>query len=199
MMCRACRYIMVYLCLALVMTSMQGCVGALAIGGTTAALAHHDRRTLGILVEDQNIEFKAAHALRANPKLGDSSNINVVSYNRTVLLTGQCPNATLRALAGHIVQRIENVKHVQNEISIAAPSAFSARGSDTWITTKVKTSLFQIDDRDDFDPTRVKVKTENGTVYLMGLVTREEADAAVSVIRRVRGVQRVVKVFEYIP
>ena len=157
----------------------------------------HDRRTTGTFIEDQAIELKAYDALGEAGDLKKQSHINVTSYNLIVLLTGETPTESYRYQAQDIVSRIERVRRVHNELSVAAPSSLMSRSSDTVITTKVKTSLFGVD-LEGFDPTRVKVVTERGNVYLMGLVSRAEGDAAADRARHIGGVQRVVKLFEYI-
>lgn len=176
---------------------LQGCTAVVVGGAATGANIAHDRRTMGSFIEDQNIELKTASAIRDHQELNERSHINVTSYNRIVLLTGEAPTHELRNQAQEIARGVAQVRRVHNEIIIAAPSAMSSRGSDTWITTKVKTSLFKIRGMEGFDATRVKVVTENGVVYLMGILTQQEADAVVDTARKVTGVQRVVKVFEY--
>lgn len=188
--------IVVLSCLA-VSPLLQGCAGAIVAGGATAANIAHDRRTAGSFIEDQNIELKASSNLASDKELERQTHINVISYNQVVLLTGQAPSAELRSRAESLVRTVPKVRRVHNEIQVASPNALTARSSDTWITSKVKVRLFRIK-MEDFDPTRVKVTTSNGTVYLMGLITRAEADAVVDVVRKVEGVQRVVKIFEYV-
>lgn len=181
---------------ALAVTGISGCAPVVVAGGAAGASAVHDRRTVGKVVADQEIELKAMAARSKEPAF-EGSHINIISFNGVVLLTGETPDPNARQLMEQKVRAIEGVRRVQNEIIIAAPSAAAAHASDAWITTKAKASLFKVK-MDNFDPTRVKVHTENGTVYLMGLVTRAEADAVVEQVRQLRGVQRVVKVFEYI-
>lgn len=176
---------------------LSGCAVLIAGGAAATAVAIHDRRTLGTVIEDQNIEMQAHSAIRNNTELHEKTHINVTSYNTTVLLTGEAPTQELRARAETLVKAIPKVTRVHNEIQIAAPSALTSRSADTMIGTRVKTSLAGID-IEDFDMTRVKVVTEDGTVYLMGLLTREEADAVVEKARHIGGVQRVVKVLEYL-
>ncbi len=178
--------------------ALQGCAPVVVGGVAMGAAIVHDRRTSGTVVEDQNIEIKAYEALRSDADVHEQSHINVTSYNLAVLLTGETPTPALKERAGALVKDVERVKHVYNELVIAAPSSFMNRSSDTVITGKVKTSLFSVEDLPGFDPTRVKVVTENGTVFLMGLVTQAEADAVTETVRSVGGVQRVVKLFEYI-
>ena len=124
--------------------------------------------------------------------------VNVTSYNNILLLSGEAPNEGIRARIEVMMKDIPKLRRIHNEIVIAAPSSMLTRTSDTWITTKVKTSLIGIDNLPGFDATRVKVVSENGTVFLMGIVKRDEADAATDAARRVSGVQRVVKLFEYL-
>ena len=181
----------------LTVTLLSGCPGAVIVGGGTAVTAAHDRRTMGSFVEDTNIELKTYSAISKDKELKDSSHIAVTSYNGIVLLSGETPTAEMRARAESIARGIEKVRKVQNELVIASPASLSSASSDTWITTKVKTNLFKIKGHEDFDPTRVKVVTENGTVYLMGILRHDEADAVVNVVRNISGVQRVVKIFEY--
>lgn len=174
---------------------LGGCAAAVGAGAAAGAAAFYDRRTTGTLIDDELIELKSIDALRRDGELWDQSHINVTSFNNIVLLTGETPNEPLRQRAAEAVSRLDKVRKVHNEIVVAAPSSMISRSSDTWITGKVKTLLFNAQK---LDAARVKVVTENGIVYLMGLVTRSEGDSATDVTRQIRGVQRVVKVFEYI-
>lgn len=177
---------------------LSGC-GVLVLGGTaTAAGVVHDRRTAGTLVEDQAIELKAYEALDRDPQRLANAHVNVTSYNNSVLLTGEVPDEQTRAWVEERIEQVEKVREVHNELVVAPPSSLGSRSNDAWITTKVKTSLVRITGLPGFDPTRVKVVTERGSVYLMGLVTQAEGDAAASVARQISGVQRVVKLFEYL-
>lgn len=187
------------LLVTLATTSMYGCapvvVGGAAATGTASI---HDRRTVGTFVDDQGIEIKARSAINNVKELSDQSHIGIVSYNGIVLLVGQTPSESFRQQAQDIVAGVEKVRHVHNELAIAAPSSLTARSNDTLITSKVKTSFFGIKGLPDFDPTRTKVVTEDGVVYLMGLLYRNEADAVSERARQVGGVEKVVKLFEYI-
>jgi osmotically-inducible protein OsmY len=172
---------------------LQGCEPVL-VGtaiGTTAVMAA-DRRTTGIFVEDQNIEVKAA--LRINDRFRDQVHINATSFNRIVLLTGEAPSETLKEEIGRVVAGVESVRNVVNEIQIAAPSSYGARSNDSYLTSKVKARLL---DAKAVSANNVKVVTEAGTVFLMGLVTRKEADDATAIASTTGGVTKVVKVFEY--
>lgn len=177
---------------------LAGCAAGVLVGGTAVGIGlAHDRRTAGTVIEDQAIELKAYGRLSREQSL-QGNHINVTSYNTAVLLSGEVATPELRRRAEDIVRNIDKVKRVHNELIIAAPSSLASRSSDAWITTKVKTSLLQIDGLPDFDPTRVKVVTERGIVYLLGLLQPREAEAVISTVRRVGGVQKIVTLFEYI-
>jgi len=177
---------------------LSGCaatvVGAGAAVGTTATVAH-DRRTTGTFIEDQAIELKAIKSFFSDKEINDSSHINVTSYNTVVLITGETPSEDIRQRIVNIVKTTPKVTHVYDELTIAAPSSWTSRTSDSLITSKVKTKLLTLKD---FDGTRVKVVTEKGVVYLMGLLTRAESDIATSEAQQTGGVQKVVKLFQYI-
>ncbi len=176
-------------------TVSQGCAPVVVGGAATGVAVAHDRRTTGSVIEDQAIELKSYEALSNDRELKEQGHINVTSYNGIVLVSGEVPTEAMRTRAGQIVRDIEKVRDVHNELAIAAPSSTLSRSSDAVITTKVKALMFA---EKNFDPTRAKVVTERGTVYLMGLVTRREADIATEITRGVSGVQRVVKLFEYL-
>ncbi|MCG8394325.1 MAG: BON domain-containing protein [Pseudomonadales bacterium] len=155
----------------------------------------HGSRTFGAFVEDGNIERKVSVNLaRASEEL-DESRIVVVSYNGNVLLAGQVASEELKTQAGNIASQVRHVRHVHNELQIIGGSSFLARTNDTWLTSKVKSRLLVNSDAPGW---RTKVVTENGVVYLMGLLTREEADAVVEQVQEVYGVQKIVKIIEYI-
>ncbi len=177
---------------------LQACAPLLVGGAATGASVAHDRRTAGSVVEDQAIELKAFTELNAQPELKRQGHINVTSFNMIVLVSGEAPSEALRQRAGEVIGAIEKVRRVHNEVVVAAPSALMSRSSDSLITAKVKTSLFNVKGYESFDPTRVKVVTENGTVFLMGILSRAEGDATALAASKVGGVQRVVKLFEYL-
>ncbi|HEY8553947.1 MAG TPA: BON domain-containing protein [Burkholderiales bacterium] len=174
---------------------VQGCAPLVVAGAGTAAVAAHDRRTVGAFIDDQAIELKAATAIRTDETLAPEVHINVTSMNGIVLLTGEAPTAELRDRVLAKVREIDGIRRVVNEIRIAPPSPLSARTHDGWITAKVKTRLMHTEK---IDSTRVKVVTENDVVYLMGLVTRAEGETASAAAAKVGGVARVVKLFEYL-
>ena len=184
--------------ISLISLLLSGCaavvIGAGVAAGATATVAH-DRRTTGVFIEDGTIEQKALKGFSADVEIKESSHINVTSYNMVVLVTGEAPSEDIRNRIVNIVREIPEVTHVYNELTIAAPSSWTSRSSDSLITSKVKTNLLTVDD---FDGTRVKVVTDKGIVYLMGILTRAEADIATGEAQRTGGVQKVVKLFQYI-
>ncbi|MCX2830081.1 BON domain-containing protein [Microbulbifer thermotolerans] len=175
----------------------------LSAGCSTVLEATHDgpiqqdpgKRSLGTFIDDQKIEtITTVNINKAHPDL-KAANINVNAFNGVVLLTGQVPNNELRLLAGRTAQQVQNVRQVYNEIQVRGNASFLAASSDTWLTTKVKSNLLA---NKEIDSGRIKVVTENGVVYLMGLLTRAEAEKAADVTRSIGGVQKVVKAVEYI-
>lgn len=182
----------------IISATLNGCTTIVVGGAATGIAVLHDRRTSGTVIEDQTIEFKAASALSRNKEISSKSHLNVTSYNGIVLLTGEVIDTAARDMINQIVQEITKVRRVHNHVTIAAPSSLLSRSSDTLITAKAKTYLLTVKGIKDFDLTRVKIVTENGVVYLMGLVTHEEADAVTEVIRSIDGIQRIERLFEYI-
>ena len=152
-----------------------------------------DRRSPGIYIEDESIEWRAFDRLRHGFEGG---HINVTSYNRRVLLTGEAPTEEMKRKAEEAIRGIANVREVVNELKVAAASSLAARGNDALITSNVKALMVNNGNR--FSPTHIKVLTEANAVYLMGLVTAAEGEAAADIARRAQGVSRVVKVFEYV-
>jgi osmotically-inducible protein OsmY len=184
---------LVVLLLMLPMTwLLAGCPVVLLGGGAAAISAIEDRRTSGTRIDDDAIETQVRRALRE--RYGENTHVSVTSYNRSVLLTGEVPDEARRAEVEKIVQGIGNVRGVTNDLQVGVPSSLGARANDTLITTRVKGRLL---DSNKVNPVHVKVVTEAGVVYLMGLVTEQEANEAVEVARTTGGVIKVVKVFEY--
>ncbi len=173
---------------------VAGVVGVGAAAGTTASVAH-DRRTTGTFVEDEAIELKAIKKFFSDKEISDTSHINAISYNTVVLITGETPSEDIRNRIVNIVRDIPKVTHVYDELTIAAPSSWTSRSSDSLITAKVKTKLLTLEGMNGI---RTKVVTEKGIVYLMGLLTRAESDKATSEAQQTGGVQKVVKLFQYI-
>lgn len=181
--------------LLLIPLLLSGCAAVVVGGVGTSATVAHDRRTTGTFIEDQAIELKATKSFYSDAEINDSSHINVTSYNTVVLITGETPSEDIKQRIVNIVRNIPKVTHVYDELTIAAPSSLVSRSSDSLITSKVKTKLLTLKD---FDGTRVKVVTEKGVVYLMGLMARAEADRATRQTQTTGGVQKVVKLFQYI-
>lgn len=169
----------------------SGCLPVMATGAAVGTLAALDRRTVGAQTEDQAIELKAAAQIR--DRIG--SGVSVTSYNRKVLLTGQVANERDKRTAEAIVAELPNVRSIHNELQVAGVPSLSTSAADAAITARVKAAFLEAPD---LQANTIKVITEAGTVYLMGLVSRREADRAAQVASRVAGVQRVVTVFEYI-
>ena len=178
---------------ATLLTSLSGCVEMMVGGAMMGAVATADRRTLGAQTEDKTITVKAE--LRVPKIAGPDAHVNIASFNRKVLLTGEVRDEAAKATVEREVRTIEGVQSVDNELEIAGPSSYTARSSDALITTKVKASLV---DMKTISATSFKVVTERGTVYLMGRVTQREGQVAADVARGVSGVQKVVKIFEYL-
>lgn len=173
--------------------ALQGCAPIAATGIGVGVLMAEDRRTTGTFILDEEIEFKSLNRIReAYP---ETAHVNATSFNRRVLLTGEVPDAATRAKVAELARGVPNVREVQNETVVGGPSGFLARSNDTYITAKVKARL--LDDRR-FNAHHIKVVSEAATVYLMGVVKKEEGAAAAEVAARTSGASRVVKVFEYL-
>lgn len=185
---------LIILLLAGFVVTVQGCAGVAIAGGATAGAMANDRRTSGAFIDDEVIEWKVFDVLHADTQIREQTHLNATSYNGIVLLTGEIPDESMRARILGMIRRVEGVRQVHDETSIAAPSSLMSRTGDTWITSKVKTALLTDDTR---MGSRTKVVTEKGVVYLMGIVSPQEAEKLTEIARRVGGVQKVVKVFEY--
>lgn len=177
---------------ALSVISLSGCVPVVAGGIGAGIMMVDDRRTSSTYLMDEEIELKTSSRVRET--FGQNTRVSATSYNRLLLLTGTAPDAEVRANVEEIAKNVPNVRAVQNELQVGTVPSFSSRTNDTYITTKVKARFLE-DKR--FNVNHVKVVTESGTVYLMGLVKREEAAAAAEVAARTSGVAKVVKIFEY--
>lgn len=172
---------------------LPGCVPVLIGAGAGAAYSSlEDRRATGVQLDDEGIELRTAN--RISDRYGPAAHVNVTSYNRTVFLTGEVPDADARAAVERIARAVPNVRGVNNETEIAGTSSLAARANDSLITSKAKARFL---DARRFNPVHVKVVTEAGVVYLLGIVTEREADDAVELARTVAGVRKVVKLFEY--
>jgi len=176
--------------------SISGCSSVLTATRDNPIDDDRGTRTFGSKIDDSLIETKAAvNIAKASPDLDENSHIVVTSYNGIVLLAGQTPRADLKALAEKEASAVQRVKKVNNELQVIAPSSLLARNNDAWLTTKIKSQMLT----DSAIPgSRIKVVTENGIVYLLGLVTQQEATRATNLVQGVSGVQKIVKLFEYI-
>ncbi|MGZ5200841.1 MAG: BON domain-containing protein [Telluria sp.] len=174
-------------------TSLSGCIEMMVGSAVMGAVATADRRTLGAQTEDKAIAVKGE--VKVAKIVGDAGHVSVTSYNRRVLLTGEVRDEAMKQAVERDVRGIDNVISVINELEIAGPSSYTSRSSDALITTKVKASLV---DKKTVSAVSFKVVTERGNVYLMGIVTQREGNIASEVAQGVSGVQRVVKMFEYI-
>lgn len=185
------------LVIALSAIQLSGCT-TLVVGGVIAgASVMHDRRTTGAYVDDKEILLKAISLRGENTAVSEQTNIDITVYNQRVLLTGQAENNTLAQQFAQQVATIPRVRHVFNEVKITEESSFVEDTSDTYLTSKVKLALFDVN-IETFDPTRVSVTSSLGTVYLMGLLSKTEAEAVTEKVRHLSGVKRVVVLFEYI-
>lgn len=184
------------LALLLALAAMLSGCAPLVVGGAVAggAMVAVDRRQPDIMASDERIELQGVS--RVNDRVKDEGHINLTSYNKQVLVTGEAKTEPLKQDVERIVAGLPEVKGVVNELRVAAPSEFGSRSNDSYLTSIVKSRMVTAQK---FNPVHVKVVTEAGVVYLMGLVTRKEADDATQIARTTSGVKRVVRVFEYVP
>lgn len=175
---------------------ISGCTSVVNASRESPIQDDRGTRTFGSKIDDSLIETKVGvNVAKANPDLDTQSHIVVTSFNGVVLLAGQTPRADLKAQAEQAAAAVQRVKTVHNELQIMQPSSLLARNNDAWLTTKIKTQMLT----DASIPgSRIKVVTENGIVYLLGLLTKQEAAQATNLVQGVSGVQKIVKLFEYI-
>ena len=172
---------------------LSGCFPIVAGGVGVGAMMAEDRRTTGIYIEDERLELRIQSEVA---KLGDKVHVNATSFNRLVLLTGEVPDEAAKAKVEKAAAAVDNVKRVQNELVVTRPSTLGERSNDIYVTTRIK-ARFLSESKKRFSPNHVKVVIELATVYLMGLVSKDEAAAAAEIAAGTPGVKRVVKVFEY--
>ena len=175
--------------------SLQGCffIAGAAAGAAGVAVVY-DHRKIEQIISDEKISKMASDKLRFNEQIKEKTHLEVTCFNGIVLLTGEAPSVELRQLAESLVNSVPNIKRIYNQITLKGPTSALTQASDTWITTKIKTQMLATKG---LQSGTIKVITENGTVYLMGIVSREQADIAVDIARQVAGVQRVMKIFQY--
>ena len=172
--------------------ALTGCVPVVVAGAAAGVMVATDRRSTGAQVDDETIELKIAKAI--TDKYGSDVHVNAISYNGIVLLVGQVPSTVIQDELTQLAKSTDRVRLVENDTTIGAVTDFNARASDTATTGKVKARMIEAAK---FAPNHVKVVTERGVVYLMGIVTRQEGDDAAQIAATTSGVARVVKVFEY--
>jgi len=182
------------LCILLIAGLLQGCVAVVAGGAASTVMMAQDRRTPGTIIEDKGIQLKCTRAINDFAENNPDVHVAAVSYNNRVLLVGQVPNRQMRTDIEQSVKKVAKVKHLHNEIKLDPATPLLTRSKDSWITTKIKGEMAVTQD---FNLTRVKVVTEDGIVYLMGLIKKDEEYVAVDIARHVKGVKKVVKIFEY--
>jgi osmotically-inducible protein OsmY len=174
---------------------LQGCSTIVSMGTAEPIESDPGSRTTGRFIDDEIVETKAAVNLdKVSPELAQA-HISITSYNGIVLLVGQVPSEELRQLAANTVAKIPKITRIHNELTVSGTSSILVRSNDGWISTKLKSKMLA---QSDIPGSRIKVVTENGVVYLMGLLTKEEAGRAIEVARTTAGVQKVVSIFEYI-
>jgi osmotically-inducible protein OsmY len=184
------------LCAVLVILSvLQGCTAVAVVAVTTGASMATDRRSFGNQIDDQSIEVKAYNEITKNKSLNENTNLHIVSLNGSVLIIGQAPNTYLRDQAIKIINNLDGVVRIHNQVRIGNLISVTTKTNDVWLTSKVKSALFA---SDEVNGKAIKVITENAEVFLMGLVTKKEADAAINITRNISGVNRVFKAFEYL-
>jgi len=179
----------------LILVALQGCAAVAVVAVTTGATMATDRRSFGNQIDDQSIEVEAYNEMAKNKPLSENTNLHVTSVNGSVLIIGQTPNTYLKDQAIKILNNINGIVRIHDQIRIGNTTSVTTQTNDVWLTSKVKTALFSSDEVSSKD---IKVITENAEVFLMGIVSKKEADAAVNITRNISGVNRVFKAFEYL-
>ncbi|KGJ95305.1 BON domain-containing protein [Colwellia psychrerythraea] len=181
--------------LLMLLSALQSCAVATVVAVTAGASMVADRRTFSKQIDDQSIEFVAHNELNKQKALSKNTNLHVVSMNGTVLVIGQAPNSYLRDLAIKTIQDVPDIVTIHNQVRIGSTTAITTQSNDIWLTSKVKSALLA---NGEVNAKDIKVVTENSEVFLLGLVTKQEADIVVEIARNINGVSRVFKAFEYI-
>jgi len=185
----------VYATLLLMPLALQGCIFVAAgAGAATTAAVVSDHRTIQTISDDKSIEFTANSQINQNPQFNKNTHIVVVAFNHAVLLVGQVPDENTRTQVQAMIQALPKVTRVYNQLMVSPPISPAVQSNDAWITTKVKTEMVSTKN---LHSGQIKVVTENSDVYLLGIVTKKQADMASDVARRVGGVKRVITLFEY--
>jgi len=189
------RILRTLLLAAVTAATLSGCVAAV-VGGTAAGVGH-DRRSWTTVIRDRNIQATAYDNFNKDKELALKNNVSIVVYNGVMLLAGEVRTEELKQRAQSRVEGYEGVRKLVNEIEVREPEGFLSQRRDNTITAHVKTALLDIVDLPGFDPTRVNITTAHRTVYVMGLLSREEAERVAEIARNVAGVEKVVRVLEY--
>jgi osmotically-inducible protein OsmY len=186
------------LLLLVVLPILGGCFAAVVGGAAVGARAAHDRRDIGSYVDDKRVYLGAYDTLNKDKELALKNRVVIVVYDGVMLLAGEVRTSELKQRAERLVSGFEGTRRIVNELLVGEPEGFWSRRRDNTITLHVKTALLDLTSLEGFDPTRINVTTAHRTVYLMGKVTREEDEAVTSIARDVGGVEKVVKLFEYL-
>ncbi|WP_163935579.1 BON domain-containing protein [Paraferrimonas sp. SM1919] len=173
---------------------IQGCAGLVLVGAASTAVVANDKRSIETQVDDKTIEAKLSDALGEHPEIQEHTNISLHAINNKLLMVGQVPTHPLKQKILKIIQDLDLTESIYDRIRIGNPTSLATRTNDTWITTKIKTQLIA---KTGIDSSRVKVVTENGEVFLIGLVTSSNASKAVDIARNTTGVRKVVRFFEF--
>lgn len=181
--------------LACLLTQAQGCAVAVLPAAATGMVMAQDRRTTGTIIDDKSIEIKAMHALAHTPEIWRQCHLTCISYNNIVVIVGQAPTEALKEQAEQVVSEIPKIQRIHNEITVEAPISLAQRSKDSWITTQIKAKMLG---SKSVKFTRVKTITENNVVFLMGLATMEEEQAATDIARQISGVEKIIQIFERI-
>lgn len=183
-----------FLFIALLALTLQSCffVAGAAAGAAAVAIVY-DQRNVESILQDQKIAREVLHRIQDDTELRDNTHINVTSFGQVVLLTGEAPDAELRKQAEEVARTVRGIKRIYNAIIIQGPTSSLSHASDAWITTKIKTEMLATKG---LKSASIKVVTENGTVYLMGTVTREQEDIILNIVKHTHGVEKVVKIFQ---
>jgi osmotically-inducible protein OsmY len=174
---------------------LQGCAAAIVAGTAGAVSSANDRRTIGAQIDDNNVEIKGTLALKKIDRLAKHANVSLISVNGIVLMVGQVPNIEMKQQAQAALATTAAIRKVHNQLRITSNIGVTTKTYDTWLTSKVKTKLLTASD---VNGNNIKVVTENGEVFLMGLVNQDEASKAVEIARHINGVKKVIKAFEYL-
>lgn len=175
---------------------LSGCIPAAVVAGSSAgsAIVASDKRSMKIMVQDRDMANEALKRISADPALRKQTHIVIAGFNHVMLMVGQASTEQLRNQAYDLVKTVPNIKRIYNEVTIEPPISKMIQANDSWITTKVKSAMLM---EKGLHSGQFKVVTENGVVYLMGLVTPKQADLAAQAASEIAGVQKVVKLFEY--